>query len=230
DLTPDPWADIEGKYPVNSKHKAVVRNFTNFGVFVELEEGVDGLIHISDLSWSKKVKHPSEFCNIGDEIEVVVLEVEKENRRLSLGHKQLEENPWEVFETVFGEGSVHQGTVTAIEGNQAVINLPYGVEGTCATKQLRKEDGSTAKVEETLDFVVTSFNKGAKKISVSHTQTFEDDADASDAPKRKSGKGSYKMVEDLNKGQEKTTLGDLGVLGNLKADMEKDESKKKDKK
>ncbi len=229
-LTPDPWADIEGKYPVNSKHKAVVRNFTNFGVFVELEEGVDGLIHISDLSWSKKVKHPSEFCNIGDEIEVVVLEVEKENRRLSLGHKQLEENPWEVFETVFGEGSVHQGTVTAIEGNQAVINLPYGVEGTCATKQLRKEDGSTAKVEETLDFVVTSFNKGAKKISVSHTQTFEDDADASDAPKRKSGKGSSKMVEDLNKGQEKTTLGDLGVLGNLKADMEKDESKKKDKK
>ncbi len=233
-LTPDPWSDIEKKYPVSSKHKAVVRNFTNFGVFVELEEGVDGLIHISDLSWSKKVKHPSEFCNIGDEIEVTVLEVEKENRRLSLGHKQLEENPWEVFETVFGEGSVHQGTVTAIEGNQAIINLPYGVEGTCATKQLRKEDGSTAKVEDTLDFVVTSFNKGAKKITVSHTQTFEDDgetAEASSSPKRKSSKGqSSKMVDDLNKGQEKTTLGDLGVLGNLKADMEKDESKKNEKK
>lgn len=231
-LTPDPWADIESKYPVESKHKATVRNFTNFGVFVELEEGVDGLIHISDLSWQKKVKHPSEFCNIGDEIEVVVLEVEKENRRLSLGHKQLEENPWEVFETVFGAGSVHQGTITSMDGNQAIVNLPYGVEGTCTKKNLRKEDGSTAKVEETLDFTVISFNKGAKKITVSHTHTFDDSADPIEKTERKSGgKGSSKKaVDDLNKNQEKTTLGDLGVLEGLKADLEKDESDDKKKK
>src|SRR6056297_898457 len=173
-LYPDPWENIEEKYPVDSHHKAKVRNFTNFGVFVELEEGVDGLIHISDLSWTKKIKHPAEFTNIGEDMEVVVLDVDKENRRLSLGHKQLEENPWEVFETVFSEGSVHQGTVTAMEGNQAIINLPYGVEGICAKKNLRKEDGSTAKVEEQLDFTVVNFNKGAKKITVSHTHMFED--------------------------------------------------------
>lgn len=231
-LTPDPWADIETKYPAESKHKAIVRNFTNFGVFVELEEGVDGLIHISDLSWQKKVKHPSEFCNIGDEIEVVVLEVDKENRRLSLGHKQLEENPWEVFETVFGEGSVHQGTITAIDGSQAIVNLPYGVEGICAKKNLKKEDGSTAKVDEVLDFTVVNFNKGAKKITVSHTHTFDDSLEAVEQPKGKSaGKSpSKKAVSDLNKNQEKTTLGDLGVLGNLKADMEKEESDDKKKK
>lgn len=230
-LTTDPWADIETKYPVESKHKAIVRNFTNFGVFVELEEGVDGLIHISDLSWSKKVKHPSEFCNIGDEIEVVVLEVEKDNRRLSLGHKQLEENPWEVFETVFGVGSTHQGTITSMDGSQAIVNLPYGVEGTCAKKNLRKEDGSTAKVEETLDFVVTQFNKGAKKITVSHTNTFEEMEETTEKPKRKASGGkaeSNRAVQDLNKNQEKTTLGDLGVLGNLKADMEKEEQDEKD--
>lgn len=230
-LTADPWADIETKYPVESKHKATVRNFTNFGVFVELEEGVDGLIHISDLSWQKKVKHPSEFCNIGEEIEVAVLEVDKENRRLSLGHKQLEENPWEVFETVFGTGSVHQGTITAMDGNQAIINLPYGVEGICAKKNLRKEDGSTAKVEETLDFTVVNFNKGAKKITVSHTHTHDESSEPVEKTERKSGKGSSKSaVDELNKNQEKTTLGDLGVLEGLKADMEKDETEDKKKK
>jgi len=231
-LSPDPWAEIEGKYPVNSKHKCTVRNFTNFGVFVELEEGVDGLIHISDLSWSKKVKHPSEFCNIGDSIEVVVLEVDKENRRLSLGHKQLEENPWDVFETLFEAGSVHQGTITSFEGTNAIVNLPYGVEGSCSKKNLKKEDGSTAKVEETLNFVVLEFSKNAKKITLSHTGTFEE----GEEPAATEGKGkrtakakdagsSNKAVEDLNKNQEKTTLGDLGVLGNLKADMEKAEAK-----
>ena len=229
-LTPDPWEGIDAKYPAESRHKATVRNFTNFGVFVELEEGVDGLIHISDLSWSKKVKHPSEFCNVGDEIEVVVLEVDQENRRLSLGHKQLEENPWEVFETVFGEGSVHKGTVTSIEGNQAIVNLPYGVEGICAKKNLRKEDGSNAKVDEALDFVVVNFNKGARKITISHTNTFEEGDEVPQKTERKGGKSSSKMVEDLNKNQEKTTLGDLGVLENLKADMEKEESKDEKKK
>lgn len=231
-LTPDPWEAIETKYPVDSKHKSTVRNFTNFGVFVELEEGVDGLIHISDLSWSKKVKHPSEFCNVGDEIEVVVLEVDKENRRLSLGHKQLEENPWEVFETLFGEGSVHNGTITSIDGSQAIINLPYGVEGVCLKKNLRKEDGSTGKVDESLDFVVTNFNKGAKKITVSHTNTFENVEEATEkSGKKSSGKSSAnKQVEELNKNQEKTTLGDLGVLENLKADMEKEETKEEKKK
>jgi small subunit ribosomal protein S1 len=231
-LSPDPWAEIEGKYPVNSKHKCTVRNFTNFGVFVELEEGVDGLIHISDLSWSKKVKHPSEFCNIGDSIDVVVLEVDKENRRLSLGHKQLEENPWDVFETLFEAGSTHQGTITAMEGTNAVINLPYGVEGTCTKKNLKKADGSTAKVEDTLDFVVLEFNKNSKKIAVSHTATFEESEESAAAEskgkrtaKAKDAGSSNKAVEDLNKNQEKTTLGDLGVLGNLKADMEKAEAK-----
>jgi small subunit ribosomal protein S1 len=230
-LTPDPWAEIESKYALNSKHSATVRNFTNFGVFVELEEGVDGLIHISDLSWSKKVKHPSEFCNIGDVIEAVVLEVDKENRRLSLGHKQLEENPWDVFETLFEAGSTHQGTITAMEGSNAVINLPYGVEGTCTKKNLKKADGSTAKVEETLDFVVLEFNKNSKKIAVSHTATFEENEElAATESKRKTSKSkdagsSNKAVDDLNKNQEKTTLGDLGVLGNLKADMEKAEAK-----
>jgi small subunit ribosomal protein S1 len=230
-LTPDPWAEIEAKYPLNSKHSATVRNFTNFGVFVELEEGVDGLIHISDLSWSKKVKHPSEFCNIGDVIEAIVLEVDKENRRLSLGHKQLEENPWDVFETLFEAGSTHQGTITAMEGTNAIINLPYGVEGTCTKKNLKKADGSTAKVEETLDFVVLEFNKSSKKIAVSHTATFEESEElAATEGKRKTSKAkdagsSNKAVDDLNKNQEKTTLGDLGVLGNLKADMEKAEAK-----
>jgi len=153
-LIPDPWADIDKKYPINSKHTGVVRNFTNFGIFVELEEGVDGLIHISDLSWSKKVKHPSEFTKIGDNIEVIVLELDTENRRLSLGHKQIEENPWDVFESIFTEGSIHEGTITALNDKGAVVNLPYGVEGFAPAKHLEKENGSVAVVEETLNFKV----------------------------------------------------------------------------
>jgi small subunit ribosomal protein S1 len=231
-LMPDPWEGIEGKYPVGSKHKSKVRNFTHFGVFVELEEGVDGLIHISDLSWSKKIKHPSEFCNVGDELDVVVLEVDRENRRLSLGHKQLEENPWDVFETIFAEGSVHQGTIIRKEGSQFVVSLPYGVEGYTMSKQLRKEDGSTANLEDTLDFVVTEFNKTSRRISISHTRTFEDIPEAAkkETTKKKATKGSGgdSGVKAVQEKLEKTTLGDLGgVLGGLKEEMEKKESKPK---
>ncbi len=227
-LMPDPWADIANKYPVGSKHKSTVRNFTNFGVFVELEEGVDGLVHISDLSWSKKIKHPSEFCNIGDEMEVVVLEVDEENRRLSLGHKQLEENPWEVFETIFTEGSTHEGTVTAIDNNTATIALPYGVEAVAPVKHLRKEDGSTINLEEKADFIVLEFNKNSRRIMVSHTRIFEEDpktTKAKESNERKTqSKSASKAVKNLQKNQEKTTLGDLNVLADLKEEMEKGEN------
>ncbi|MES2630103.1 MAG: 30S ribosomal protein S1 [Bacteroidota bacterium] len=230
-LMPDPWTDIETKYPVGSKHSATVRNFTNFGVFCELEEGIDGLIHISDLSWSKKIKHPSEFCAVGDKMDVVVLEVDKDNRRLSLGHKQLEENPWDVFETIFEVGTTHTGTIIALDGNSATIALPYGVEGYCSLKQLKKEDGSKAAVDESMEFKVIEFNKDAKKIVVSHTRTFEEGVDE---PKKKtsggsgkpgSGKGGNDGVKANNEKLEKTTLGDLDVLSQLKADLENKEKK-----
>ncbi|WP_350005691.1 S1 RNA-binding domain-containing protein, partial [Phocaeicola dorei] len=177
-LKQDPWETIEEKYPVGSKHTAKVRNFTNFGVFVEIEEGVDGLIHISDLSWTKKVKHPSEFTQIGADIEVQVLEIDKENRRLSLGHKQLEENPWDVFETVFTVGSVHEGTIIEMLDKGAVVALPYGVEGFATPKHLVKEDGSQAQLDEKLSFKVIEFNKDAKRIILSHSRIFEDAAKA----------------------------------------------------
>ena len=170
-LIPDPWANIADKYPVGSKHNAVVRNFTNFGIFVELEEGVDGLIHISDLSWSKKIKHPAEFTKIGESMEVVVLEVDAENRRLSLGHKQLEENPWDVFESIFTMNSVHEGTIMTVnDKGGAVISLPYGVEGFAPKSHLVKEDKSVAKADEKLEFKVIEFSKENKKIVVSHTR------------------------------------------------------------
>lgn len=231
-LKPDPWAEIENKYPSGSRHNASVRNFTNFGVFVELEEGIDGLIHISDLSWSKKIKHPSEFCKIGDKIDVVVLELDKENRRLSLGHKQLEENPWDVFEGIFSEGSVHEGTVLNITDKHATISLPYGVEGYAQTKQLRKEDGSQGKVEEKLSFVVLEFNKEGKKIVVSHTRTFEEakegensgeDKKAARGGKKQTASPTNKAVKEINQNIEKTTLGDIDALANLKSEMEKGE-------
>jgi small subunit ribosomal protein S1 len=226
-LMPDPWADIEGKYAVATKHNAKVRNFTNFGVFVELEEGVDGLIHISDLSWQKKIKHPSEFCKVGEEMQVVVLEIDRENRRISLGHKQLEENPWDVFETIFGEGSVHQGTIIENKDKSGIVSLPYGVEGICPSKHLRKEDGTNAKVEETLDFKVIEFNKEAKKIVVSHTRTFEEGEDkpASKGDKKGSGAGSStsQAVKAINQNNEKSTLGDLDALAELKEKMDKGE-------
>ena len=213
-LKKDPWEDIEIKYPVNSRHTAKVRNFTNFGVFVEIEEGVDGLIHISDLSWTKKVKHPSEFTQIGADIEVVVLEIDKDNRRLSLGHKQLEENPWDVFETVFTVGSVHPGTIVEMLDKGAVIQLPYGVEGFATPKHLVKEDGSQAKVDEKLDF-----NKDSKRIILSHSRIFEDEAKAEKAEARKAKRAPRKAEEAtpvLNTPVEKTTLGDIEALAALK--------------
>ncbi len=227
-LMPDPWADIETKYPVNSKHTAKVRNFTNFGVFVELEEGVDGLIHISDLSWSKKIKHPSEFTKIGEDIEVVVLDTDKENRRLSLGHKQLEENPWDVFETIFTEGSVHQGTITSMNEKGGVVSLPYGVEGFAPNKHLAKADGTVAKAEETLDFKVIEFAKDSKKIIVSHARTHEEEKPGSRDVRESDSKenradDTKKAVRKVKDNLEKSTLGDLDVLANLKSDLEQSE-------
>jgi small subunit ribosomal protein S1 len=229
-LMPDPWADIEQKYAVDSRHKAKVRNFTNFGVFVELEEGVDGLIHISDLSWQKKIKHPSEFCKVGEEMEVVVLEIDRDNRRISLGHKQLEENPWDVFENVFTEGSVHQGTIIENKDKSGIVSLPYGVEGICPAKHLKKEDGTNAQVEETLDFKVIEFNKEAKKIVVSHTRTFEEGDDKPSASSAKAGgkkaaggSSTSQAVKAINQSSEKSTLGDLDALAALKDKMDKGE-------
>ena len=221
-LKEDPWETIETKYPVGSKHSAKVRNFTNFGVFVELEEGVDGLIHISDLSWTKKIKHPSEFTQIGDEIDVVVLEIDKENRRLSLGHKQLEENPWDVFETIFTVGSVHEGTITEMLDKGAVISLPHGVEGFATPKHLQKEDGTQAKQGETLEFKVIEFNKDAKRIILSHSRIFEDEQKAE---VRKAKKASKPQAEEPaeTSNLEKTTLGDISSLAALKAKLEKGE-------
>ena len=222
-LKNDPWENIETKYPVGSKHTAKVRNFTNFGVFVEIEEGVDGLIHISDLSWTKKIKHPSEFTQIGADIDVQVLEIDKDNRRLSLGHKQLEENPWDVFETVFTVGSVHEGTIIEMVEKGAVIALPYGVEGFATPKHLVKEDGSKAQVDEKLNFMVIEFNKDSKRIILSHSRIFEDEqkGERAEAPKKAAGnrRGGNRRQEEapaLNAPLEKTTLGDLSALAELK--------------
>ncbi|HPF63557.1 30S ribosomal protein S1 [Lentimicrobium sp.] len=233
-LIPDPWTNIKEKYPLNSKHEATVRNFTNFGIFVELEEGVDGLIHISDLSWSKKIKHPAEFTKIGEKIEVMVLDVDVENRRLSLGHKQLEENPWDVFETVFSVGSVHKGTITSSSDKGMVVALPYGVEGFAPLRHLAKEDNTTAKVDETLDFKVIEFSKDNKKIILSHSRIFQD-ATAAERVKESAAKESAenstkRAVKKLKDNLEKTTLGDLEALANLKSDMEQSEKNARNKK
>ena len=224
-LKQDPWETIEEKYPVGSKHVAKVRNFTNFGVFVEIEEGVDGLIHISDLSWTKKVKHPSEFTQIGADIDVQVLEIDKENRRLSLGHKQLEENPWDVFETVFTVGSVHEGTIIEMLDKGAVVALPYGVEGFATPKHLVKEDGSQAQLDEKLEFKVIEFNKDAKRIILSHSRIFEDAAKAEErAEKKAATKKSTGKREDvapaIQNQAASTTLGDIDALAALKEQME----------
>jgi len=219
-LKPDPWENIETNYPVGSKHTAKVRNFTNFGVFVELEEGVDGLIHISDLSWTKKIKHPSEFTQIGADIEVQVLEIDKENRRLSLGHKQLEENPWDVFETIFTVGSIHEGTIVEMLDKGAVVALPYGVEGFATPKHLVKQDGTQAKQDEKLDFKVIEFNKDAKRIILSHSRIFEDEAKA----EAKKAKKAAKVTEETSSATpaiEKTTLGDIQELAALKEKLSK---------
>ena len=227
-LKEDPWKDIEEKYPVNSKHTARVRNFTNFGVFVELEEGVDGLIHISDLSWTKKIRHPSEFTQIGASVEVVVLEIDKDNRRLSLGHKQLEENPWDVFETTFTEGSIHEGTIIELLDKGAVVQLQYGVEGFATPKHLVKEDGSHAQLNEKLEFKVIEFNKDSKRIILSHSRTFEDvqraearaEKKAAAAAKRATKKEEAPAIQNQ---AASTSLGDIDALAALKAKMEKGE-------
>ena len=221
-LKADPWETIEEKYPVGSKHTAKVRNFTNFGVFVEIEEGVDGLIHISDLSWTKKIKHPSEFTQIGADIEVQVLEIDKENRRLSLGHKQLEENPWDVFETVFTVGSIHEGTIIEMLDKGAVVALPYGVEGFATPKHLVKEDGSQAQLDEKLEFKVIEFNKDAKRIILSHSRIFEDAAKAEEKAEKKATKKSSKKEEApmIQNQAASTTLGDIDALAALKEQLE----------
>lgn len=237
-LKSDPWENIEERYPVGSKHVAKVRNFTNFGVFVEIEEGVDGLIHISDLSWTKKIKHPSEFTQIGSEIEVVVLDIDKENRRLSLGHKQLEENPWDALESVFAVDSIHDGVVVEMFDKGAVIALPYGVEGFASAKQLVKEDGTQAQVDEKLPFKVIEFNKDAKKIVLSHTRIHEDlkraakaesaEGETSTSPKKSVTKRTKKEESSTvqTPAIEKTTFGDIQSLVDLKGQMESEAAKK----
>jgi small subunit ribosomal protein S1 len=225
-LKPDPWQNIDEKYSVGSKHTAKVRNFTNFGVFVEIEEGVDGLIHISDLSWTRKIKHPAEFTSIDAEIEVVVLEIDKENRRLSLGHKQLEENPWDVFENLFTVDSVHEGTVVELFEKGAIVALPYGVEGFATPKHLVKEDGLMAKVDEKLMFKVIEFNKSAKKIIVSHSRIFEDEKRATEtATKKVEAETTRKATRKVKSNMEKTTLGDITDLAALKEEMEEKQNK-----
>ena len=223
-LIPDPWENIKGRYPVSSKHSATVRNFTNFGIFVELEEGVDGLIHISDLSWSKKIKHPAEFTKINDPIDVIVLDVDEENRRLSLGHKQLEENPWDVFETVFTVGSIHKGTIATASDKGMVVTLPYGVEGFAPTRHLQKENGAMAKVDETLDFKVIEFSKDNKKIILSHTRVYQDVQYAEkvkeDKDRKDQAQSASQAVKKIKDNLEKTTLGDIGGLAQLKNEME----------
>ena len=215
-LMPDPWLSISEKYPVGSKHTATVRNFTNFGIFVELEEGVDGLIHISDLSWSKKIKHPAEFTKIGEKIDVIVLEVDAENRRLSLGHKQLEDNPWDVYESLFTVGSVHQGKIVNMNDKGATVILPYEVEAFAPMRHLDKADKSKARQGETLDFKVIEFNKDSKKIIVSHTRTFQDGNDGARDSEGSRERATKKTVKQINDNLEKTTLGDLDIFQKLK--------------
>ena len=223
-LTPDPWENIEVKYPVGTKCNAKVRNFTNFGVFVEIEEGIDGLIHISDLSWTKKVKHPGEFTQVGADIEVVVLEIDKENRRLSLGHKQLEENPWNEFETRFPVDSIHEGTITEMTDKGAVVSLGENVEGFCPARQLVKADGTTPKAGDKLDFKVLEFSKATKRITLSHLRTYDDarkEAVAAEkAEKRAAADATKSTVKKINASVEKTTLGDIAGLAALKSAME----------
>ena len=221
-LKPDPWESIEEKFPVSSTHTAKVRNFTNFGAFVEIEEGVEGLIHISDLSWTKKIKHPSEVTEIGAEIEVQVLDIDKENRRLSLGHKQLEENPWDVFETIFTVGSVHEGTIIELFDKGAVVSLPYGVEGFATPKHLVKEDNTQVQLEDKLEFKVIEFNKDAKRIIVSHSRIHEDISgdDSRKKGKRSSKKESGMEAASIAQAVEKTTLGDIEELAALKEKLD----------
>lgn len=223
-LKADPWVNIQERYPLNSRQKGIVRNMTNYGLFVELEEGVDGLVHVSDLSWTKKIKHPNEFVKVNQELEVLVLEVDLENRRLSLGHKQLDENPWEAFETLFSVGSEHEGTILKIEDKSAIVALPYGVEGYAPLKQLQKEDKKTAKEDEVLTFKVTEFNKDNRRIVLSHTALWKEEEvvkkDAEVKTKEVEKEKVAKAAKKINESNEKSTFGDIGGLAELKAKME----------
>ena len=223
-FTQDPWENIEAKYPVDSKHTGIVRNLTNYGLFIELEEGVDGLVHVSDLSWSKKIKHPAEFTKKGEELEVVVLEIDRENRRLSLGHKQIDENPWDTFESIFTIGSEHEGTITELNDRGAIVALPYGVEGFAPKKHTKKEDKSEFTVDETAQFRVIEFNKDAKRILVSHTDIWKESERAQKADQKHQNKKrntrTSKFVDRINKQVERSTLGEFDVLSELKAKLE----------
>jgi len=233
-LTPDPWKNIADRYPIGSKQKAVVKNMTNFGVFVELEEGIDGLIHISDLSWSKKINHPNEFTKVGEELEVVVLELDEENRKLSLGHKQLEENPWDTFETIFTLDSIHEGTVIKVGEKGNIVALPYGVEGFSPAKHSIKEDGNPLKLDEVADFKIIEFNKDNKRVVISHSRIWEDqraEARMEDFNNRKKeAKAASSAVKKVKESVEKSTLGDLDVLAQLKQQLEGEESASRSKK
>jgi len=230
-LTPDPWKNIADRYPIGSKQKAVVKNMTNFGVFVELEEGIDGLIHISDLSWSKKINHPNEFTKVGEELEVVVLELDEDNRKLSLGHKQLEENPWDTFETIFTLDSIHEGTVIKVGEKGNIVALPYGVEGFSPAKHSIKEDGNPLKLDEVADFKIIEFNKDNKRVVISHSRIWEDqraEARMEDFNNRKKeAKAASSAVKKVKESVEKSTLGDLDVLAQLKQQLEGEESRSK---
>jgi len=223
-LKADPWVNIQERYPVGSRHKGVVRNMTNYGLFVELEEGVDGLVHVSDLSWTKKIKHPNEFVKVNQELDVLVLEVDLENRRLSLGHKQLDENPWEAFETLFSVGSEHEGTILKIEDKSAIVALPYGVEGYAPLKQLQKEDKKTAKEDEVLTFKVTEFNKENRRIVLSHTALWKEEEivkkDAEVKTQVAEKEKVAKVAKKINESNEKSTFADVGGLAELKAKLE----------
>ena len=230
-LTPDPWKNITERYPIGSKQSAVVKNMTNFGVFVELEDGIDGLIHISDLSWSKKINHPNEFTKVGETLEVVVLELDEENRKLSLGHKQLEENPWDTFETIFTEGSIHEGTVIKVGDKGDIVALQYGVEGFCPNKHSIKEDGNPLKVDEVAEFKIIEFNKENKRLVISHSRIWEDKKSEARIEefnnRKKEAKAANSAVKKVKDSVEKSTLGDLDVLAQLKEQMEGDEKKSK---
>lgn len=229
-LTPDPWKNITERYPVASKQTAVVKNMTNFGVFVELEDGIDGLIHISDLSWSKKINHPNEFTKVGETLDVVVLELDEENRKLSLGHKQLEENPWDTFETIFTEGSIHEGTVIKVGDKGDIVALQYGVEGFCPSKHSVKEDGASLKVDDVTEFKIIEFNKENKRLVISHSRIWEDAKEEvrkeETTARKKDAKAASTAVKKVKDSVEKSTLGDLDVLAQLKEQMEGDEKSK----
>ncbi len=222
-LSEDPWTkqDLLSKYAVNTKHTGIVRNLTNFGLFIELEEGIDGLVHVSDLSWTKKIKHPSEFVKVGEKLDVVVLELDAENRKLALGHKQLEENPWNTFETIFGIGSIHKGTVVSKNDKGVMVELQYGIEGFCASKNLVKEDGKLAEQGENLDFRVLEFSKDERKIALTHSRLNETPVaeEKKDSKKTAATGSKQKTVKEVNKEVEKSTLGDISALSNLKDKM-----------